>query len=88
MGLRHGHAMRVDWTVMAQSHPSSRGKHAVNNAQSPIATLGELIVVRHDEKGFASFARQTEEQIHDRLPRPGIEVTGRFVRKNDVGIIR
>ena len=60
----------------------------IHDSQLPIAPPGQAIVVRDHEQCFVSVAREIEQQINDRVAGLGIEVACRFVRKNNVGIIR
>lgn len=64
------------------------GEEAIDDPQSTIAALSQVIVVGHDEERFAAPPRQAEEQINDCVTSFGIEVAARFIGKNDAGIVR
>lgn len=64
------------------------GEQTVDDAQRAIAAFREVVIVGHDNERFLPLFREAEEQFHDHVTGFGIEVTGRFIRENDVRVVR
>ena len=58
--------------------------HLVN----PIAELGDYRIVGHEKQRFASFLHDSLQQLEGAARIFGVEISGRFVGQDHVGIIR
>jgi hypothetical protein len=81
------------WRAMGGSEWSvSRGlggaaDEAVLDMNQAVTTSGEVFIVRDDDERAAVRARETEEEIDDRIARVRVEIPGGFVGKEDAGTV-
>ena len=59
---------------------------AVEEADNAVCLEGLFLVVSHHHYGSAVVAVQVVEEAHDFLPVVGVEVSGRFVGENYLGV--
>ncbi len=67
-------------------HVHVLGQHAFVQVQLPACHVRDPGVVRDDDDRLAEIAIQRHQQRHDFLRRMGVQVAGRFVGQQQVGI--
>src|SRR5215218_8058543 len=67
--------------------PSALADDAVLDVQAPLGPLGDRGVVRHDDQRETAIAPQPLEQVHDLVAGLLVEVAGRLVGEQHVGLL-
>lgn len=60
---------------------------AIRDDQSPVAGLGEFAVVGDDDEGGSDAVGKAEEVAHDLGSIAGVEIAGRLVGEDDLGLV-
>ena len=62
-------------------------QHAVHHLQLAVPPRGQAMIVRHHQQRLLAVPRQLQKQIHNNVARLGIEIPGRLIGKDNVGIV-
>lgn len=60
---------------------------AVGEADDTVGSLGDLLAVGDDDEGLAHLVAESEQDIEDGVAGFLIEVAGRFVGEDEVGLV-